>query len=160
MGPGCACVRVWSSAMLPLVVSCKSAHPGNVRVTQAEVPEVHYLSNTLDMRRPSPQHVIPCATGVTRNKRMQGVIVCLQSCLPSSVKGQGLYSAQFSSGCSVRSNSLRPHGLQHARLPYHQLPELTQTHVHRVSNAIQPSHPLSSPSPPAFDLSQHQDLFQ
>ena len=36
------------------------------------------------------------------------------------------------------------------------LPELAQTHVHRVSDAIQPSHPLSSPSPPAFSLSQHQ----
>ena len=43
---------------------------------------------------------------------------------------------------------------------YHQLPELTQTHVRRVSDAIQPTHPLSSPSPPAFNLSQHQDLFQ
>ena len=42
---------------------------------------------------------------------------------------------------------------------HHQLPELTQTHVHRVSDAIQPSHPLSSPSPPAFNLSQHQGLF-
>ena len=43
---------------------------------------------------------------------------------------------------------------------HHQLPEFTQTHVHRVSDAIQPSHPLSSPSPPAFNLSQHQSLFQ
>ena len=43
---------------------------------------------------------------------------------------------------------------------YHQLLESTQTHVHRVSDVIQPSHPLSSPSPPVFDLSQHQDLFQ
>ena len=43
---------------------------------------------------------------------------------------------------------------------HHQLPEFTQTHVHRVSDAIQPSHPLSSPSPPAFNLSQHQGLFQ
>ena len=43
---------------------------------------------------------------------------------------------------------------------HHQLPELTQTHVHRVSDAIQPSHPLSSPSPPALNLSQHQGLFQ
>ena len=43
---------------------------------------------------------------------------------------------------------------------HHQLPELTQTHIHRVSDAIQPSHPLSSPSPPAFNLSQHQGLFQ
>ena len=47
-----------------------------------------------------------------------------------------------------------------ASLSCHQFPELTQTHVHRVSDAIQPSHPLSSPSPPAFSLSQHQDLFQ
>ena len=43
---------------------------------------------------------------------------------------------------------------------HHQLLELTQTHVHWVSDAIQPSHPLSSPSPPAFNLSQHQSLFQ
>ena len=43
---------------------------------------------------------------------------------------------------------------------HHQLPELAQTHVHRVSDAILPSHPLSSPSPPAFNLSQHQGLFQ
>ena len=43
---------------------------------------------------------------------------------------------------------------------HHQLPEFTQTHVHRVSEAIQPSHPLSSPSPPAPNPSQHQSLFQ
>ena len=41
---------------------------------------------------------------------------------------------------------------------YHQLPESTQTHVHRVGDAIQPSHPLSSTSPPALNLSQHQSL--
>ena len=46
-------------------------------------------------------------------------------------------------------------------LPVHrQLPEFTQTHVHRVSDAIQPSHPLSSPSPPAPNPSQHQSLFR
>ena len=55
-------------------------------------------------------------------------------------------SVQFSG--SVMSNSLWPHGLQHTRPPiHHQLPEFTQTHVHRVGDAIQPSHPLSSPSP-------------
>ena len=43
---------------------------------------------------------------------------------------------------------------------HHHLPELAQTHVHQVGDAIQPSHPLSSPSPPAFTLSQHQGLFQ
>ena len=43
---------------------------------------------------------------------------------------------------------------------HHQLPEVTQTHVHQVSDAIQPSHPQSSPSPPAPNPSQHQGLFQ
>ena len=43
---------------------------------------------------------------------------------------------------------------------HHQLPEFTQTHVHRVNDAIQPSHPLSSPSPPAPNPSQRQSLFQ
>ena len=43
---------------------------------------------------------------------------------------------------------------------HHQLPEFTETHIHQVSDAIQPSHPLSSPSPPAPNPSQHQSLFQ
>ena len=43
---------------------------------------------------------------------------------------------------------------------HHQLPEFTQTHVHWISDAIQPSHPLSSPSHPALNLSQHQCLFK
>ena len=44
-------------------------------------------------------------------------------------------------------------------VPHHQHPEFIQTHVHQVGDAIQPSHPLSSPFPPAFNLSQHQGLF-
>ena len=57
--------------------------------------------------------------------------------------------------------TLQPHELQHTRTPvHHQLPELTQTHVHWVGDTTQPSHPLLSPSPPAFNLSQHQGLFQ
>ena len=43
---------------------------------------------------------------------------------------------------------------------HHQLPEPAQTHVHQSGDAIQPFHPLSAPSPPAFNLSQHQGLFQ
>ena len=67
-------------------------------------------------------------------------------------------SSQFS--CSVVS--LRdPMNRSTPGLPvHHQLPEFTQTHVHRVSDAIQPSHPLSSPSPPAPNPSHHQSLFQ
>ena len=68
-------------------------------------------------------------------------------------------SVQFSH--SVVSDSLRPHESQHTR-PSCSSPllEFTQTHVHRVGDAIQPSHPLSSPSPPAPNPSQHQGLFQ
>ena len=61
---------------------------------------------------------------------------------------------------SVVSDSLRSHGLQHARLPCPApTPEPTRTHVHCVGDSIQPSHPLSSPFPPALNLSQHQGLF-
>ena len=65
---------------------------------------------------------------------------------------KGLFVNQFS--CSVMSDSLQSHVLQHTNFPvHHQLPEFTQTHVHWVDDAIQPSHSLSSPSPPAFNLS-------
>ena len=61
---------------------------------------------------------------------------------------------------SVMSNSLWPHGPQHARIPCPSpTPRVTQTHVHQVSDAIQPFHPLLSPSPPAFSLSHNQGLF-
>ena len=53
------------------------------------------------------------------------------------------------------------HDLQHTRLSCSSLsPRVTQTHIHWVSDAIQPFHPLSPPSPPDLNLSQHQDLFQ
>ena len=67
------------------------------------------------------------------------------------------FSVQFN--CSVVSNSLWPCGLQHTSLPCPLLsPEFTQTHVHWVSDAIQPSHPLLSPSL-SINLSQHQGIF-
>ena len=70
-----------------------------------------------------------------------------------------LYSVQFS--CSSSPTLCDPMNRSTPGLPaHHQLPEFTQTHVHRVSDAIQPSHPLSSPSPPALNPSQHQSLFQ
>ena len=63
---------------------------------------------------------------------------------------------------SVVSDSLRPHAnLSMPGLPvHHQLLESAQTRVHRVGNAVQPSHPLSSPSPAALNLSKHQGLFK
>ena len=69
-----------------------------------------------------------------------------------------LGSVQFSR--SVMSNSLRHRESQHAKHVHHQLPEFAQTHVHRVGDAIQRSHPLPSASPPAPNPSPHQGLFQ
>ena len=69
--------------------------------------------------------------------------------------------AQFSSVAQSCPTLCNPMDCSTPGLPvHHQLLELTQTHVHRVSDAIQPSHPLSPPSPPALHLSQHQGLFQ
>ena len=68
-------------------------------------------------------------------------------------------SVQFSR--SVVSDSLRPHESSMPGLPvHHQHPEFTQALVHRVGDAIQPSHPFLFPSPPAPNPSQHQGLFQ
>ena len=70
-------------------------------------------------------------------------------------------SIQFSSVAQPCVTLCNPMNCSSPGLPvHHQLPEFAQTHVHRVSDAIQPSHPLSSPSPPALNLSQHQGLFQ
>ena len=68
---------------------------------------------------------------------------------------------QFSSVAQSCPTLCDPMNCSTPGLPvHHQLPEFTQTHVHRVGDAIQPSHPLSSPSPPAPNPSQHQSLFQ
>ena len=69
-------------------------------------------------------------------------------------------SIQFSSVIQLCLTLCDPMDCSTPGFPAHnQLLALTQTHVHWVSDTIQPSHPLSSPSPPAFSLSQHQDLF-
>ena len=70
-------------------------------------------------------------------------------------------SVQFSSVAQLCLTLCDPMNHSTPGLPvHHQLPEITQTHVHRVGDAIHPSHPLSSPSPPAPNPSQHQSLFQ
>ena len=68
---------------------------------------------------------------------------------------------QFSSIAQLCPTLCDPMNHSTPGLPvHHQLPEFTQTHIHRVGDAIQPSHPLVSPSPPAPNPSQHQSLFQ
>ena len=72
-----------------------------------------------------------------------------------------VHSVQFSSVTQLCPTLCYPMNCSMPGLPvHHQLPEFTQTHVHRVSDTIQPCHPLSSPSPPAPNPSQHQSLFQ
>jgi len=71
------------------------------------------------------------------------------------------WSVQFSSVAQSCPTLCEPMNCSVPGLPvHHQLPEFTQTYVHRVSDAIQPSHPLLSPFPPAPNPSQHQSLFQ
>ena len=68
-------------------------------------------------------------------------------------------SVQFSSVAQLFPNVCNHMDHSVPGLPvHHQLPEFAQTHFHRVGNTIQPSHPLLSPSPPAFNISQHQGL--
>ena len=77
---------------------------------------------------------------------------------PVVMYGCEFSSVQFTQSCPTLCD---PMNCSTPGLPvHHQLPESTQTHVHRVRDAIQPSHPLLSPSPPALNLSQHQGLFK
>ena len=78
-----------------------------------------------------------------------------------SLCSQMHFSVQFSSVAQLCLTLFNPMGCSMPGLPvHHQFPQFGQTHVHWVGDAIQPSHPLSPPSPPAFNLSQHQSLFK
>ena len=74
---------------------------------------------------------------------------------------KGIIKNQFSSVAQLCPTLCDPMDCSMPGFPvHHQLQELAQIHVHQVADAIQPSHPLSSPSPPAFNLAPHQGLFQ
>ena len=88
------------------------------------------------------------------------LMVCSTICDSVSVVYSS-YTIQFSSVAQLYLTHCDPMNHSTPGLPiHHQLPESTQTHVHCVGDAIQPSHPLSSPSLPALNLSQHQSLFK
>ena len=102
---------------------------------------------------PLPPHSLVLKLGMSvlfGRLRLAGVDYYLSSLL-----------VQFSSVTQLCLTLCDPINRSTPGLPvHHQLLEFTQAHVHRVSDAIQPSHPLSSPSPPAPNPSQHQSLFQ
>ena len=82
-------------------------------------------------------------------------------CMDLPRQDTGVGSVQFSSVTQSCPTLCNPINHSMLGLPvHHQLPEFTQTHVHRISDVIQPSYPLLSPSPPAPNPSQHQSLFQ
>ena len=88
-------------------------------------------------------------------------ITVLQLQFPPQFSSVQSWTVQFSSVAQSCLTLCDPMGCNTPGLPvYHQLPELTQTHIHWVGDDIQPSHPLSSSSPPTSNLSQHQDLFK
>ena len=87
--------------------------------------------------------------------------ICWTSCLSSTESLLHLAKDQIGSVAQSCPTLCDPMNRSRPGLPvHHQLPEFTETHLHWVSDAIQPSHPLSSPSPPAPNPSQHQSLFQ
>ena len=78
-----------------------------------------------------------------------------------SASGSFQMSQFFALGGKVMSDSLQPQNRSTPGLPvHHHLPEFTQTRIHRVGDAIQPSHPRLPPTPPAPNPSHHQSLFQ
>ena len=99
--------------------------------------------------------------GIFLTQRLNpGLLLCRQILYHLSHQGSSRY-IQFSSVAQLCPTLCDPIDCSTPGVPiHHQLPEPTQTHVHHKHDAIQPSHPLSSPSPPAFNLSQHQSLFQ
>ena len=115
-------------------------------------------SNTLPLWQPPI-----CSFSITMDVF---ILSCFFSFLKSQIvrsKGIHLSVSAFFQSTSVSQSCPTLCDLMNHSTPglpvHHQLLESTQTHVHRDSDAIQPSHPLSSPSPPALNLSQHQGLF-
>ena len=91
-------------------------------------------------------------------------LLTLEHQMPFQTLSLYIHSSTWNAYSSVAQTCLTPCDPMDCSMPglpvHHQLQEFIQTHVHWVSDAIQPSHPLSSPSPPAFNFSQHQGLFQ
>ena len=109
--------------------------------------------------------IIPHSPSPTKSK-ICSLSLCLFCCLTYKVIItiflNSIYMCSSSSSVAQSCPTLcNPMNRSTPSLPvHHQLSEFTQTHIHRVGDAIQPSHPLSSPSPPAPSPSQHQGLFQ
>ena len=118
---------------------------------------------------PNPLYVLPLSSAATKTKSRDFSDGPMVRTPAANARGMGSslvrelrsHMLQFSSVAQSYLSLCKPKECSMPGLPvHHQLPEVTQTHIHQVSDAIQPSHPLSSPSPPTFNLFQHQGLFK
>ena len=124
------------------------------RILQARILEWVAMPSSRGSSPPRDQTSISCTAGEFFNHWATWEA-------QKEVMANKFSSVQFSSVAQLCPTLCDPMNCSTPGLPvHHQLPEFTQTHVHRVGDAVQPSHPLSSPSPPAFNLSQHQGLFK
>ena len=113
----------------------------------------------LQSQGPKPDGAIPGS--ISHLSGLCPNIACSEASPDALPSHHQSWAPQFSSVTQSCPTLCDPMNCSTPGLPVcHQLPESTQTDVHSVDDAIQPSHPLSSPSPPALNLSQHQGLFQ
>ena len=133
-------------------ISPSNKHPGLIsfRMDWLDLLAVQRTLRSLLQNHSSKASVLWCSA-----------FFIVQLSYPYMTTGKTISSVQFSSVTQSRPTLCNTMNRITPGLPvHHQLPELTQTHVHQVGDAIQPSHPLSSPSPPALNPSQHQGLFK
>ena len=127
-----------------------------IKITRRNINNLRYADDTTLMAE-SIEELKSLLIKVKKESEKAGLKLNIQK--TKIVASSPISSVQFSR--SVMSTLCNPMNSSTPGLPvHHQLPESTQTHVHWVGDAIQPSHPLSSPSPPAPNPSQHQGLFQ
>ena len=153
-------VAISNSRAISRIVACN-----NVKMNQSVQFSCLVLSDSMwshepqHTRPPTPTpgvHPNPCPLSQWCHPTISSSVIRFSSC-PQSFPA----SIQFSSVAQSCLTLCNPINCSTPGLPvHHQLPESTPNHVHRVGDAIQPSHPLSSPSPPALNLSQHQGLFK
>ena len=145
----------------------QSSHPLSSPSPPTFFPSIRVFSNESALRVTWPKYW-SFSLSISPSSECSGLIsfrmdwlalLAVQGTLKSLLQYHS--SVQFSSVAQSCPTLSDPMNRSTPGLPvHHQLPEFTQTHSHRVGDAIQPSHPLSSPSPPALNLSQHRGLFK
>ena len=135
-------------------------HPLKESIIKLVVQTLHHASFSR-IRRQFPPPLHGAQTSLITTQAQVTLFTTSPTFLPKFSPRTSKPSVQFSSVTQSCPTLCDPMNHSMPGLPvHHQLPESTQTHAHRVGDAIQPFHPLSSPSPPAFNLSQHQGLFK